>query len=95
MPTTRTKEASPFSQILGSYATGTSYVPKTGTYQLHEGEAVVPKAQNPAAQTQGTRMSQFPMAGAQNQPYQQPKPQARQRWAPLTDLNGAFRTWAR
>lgn len=74
IPTTRTKEASPFSQILGSYATGTSYVPKTGTYQLHEGEAVVPKAQNPAAQPQGTRMSQFPMGGAQNQPYQQPKP---------------------
>ncbi len=76
MPIKRTKEASPFAQILGSYATGTSYVPKTGAYQLHQGEAVIPKAQNPVAQAQpqGTRMSQFPMAGAQNQPYQQPKP---------------------
>ena len=68
MPITRTKEASPFAQILGSYATGTSYVPKTGAYQLHQGEAVVPKAQNPVAQAQpqGTRMSQFEM-GTPNQ----------------------------
>jgi len=75
IPTARTKEASPFSEILGSYATGTSYVPKTGTYELHQGEAVVPKAQNPVAQTQpqGTRMSQFEM-GTPNQPYQQPRP---------------------
>ena len=68
MFTTRTKEASPFAQILGSYATGTSYVPKTGAYQLHQGEAVIPKAQNPVAQAQpqGTRMSQFEM-GTTNQ----------------------------
>jgi hypothetical protein len=31
---------------LGSYKTGTPYVPKTGMYQLHEGEAVVPKEKN-------------------------------------------------
>ena len=69
------KSASPFAEILGSYATGTSYVPKTGAYQLHQGEAVVPKAQNPVAQAQpqGTRMSQFEM-GTPNQPYQQPRP---------------------
>ena len=62
------KSASPFAKILGSYATGTSYVPKTGAYQLHQGEAVVPKAQNPVAQAQpqGTRMSQFEM-GTTNQ----------------------------
>ena len=28
------------------YATGTPYVPKTGLYQLHQGEAVIPKNQN-------------------------------------------------
>lgn len=32
-----------------SYKHGTSYVPKTGLALLHEGEKVVPKAQNPAA----------------------------------------------
>jgi len=120
MPTTRTKEASPFAQILGSYATGTSYVPKTGAYQLHQGEAVIPKAQNPVALqssinnaltgsgdaasiqaainaalakstapavgsvvtpvatqqgwlTNGRRMSQFPMVGAQNPAAAAPK----------------------
>jgi hypothetical protein len=31
---------------LGSYKTGTPYVPKTGMYQLHKGEAVVPKEKN-------------------------------------------------
>lgn len=33
-------------QIQGSYASGTDYVPRTGIYQLHEGEKVIPKAQN-------------------------------------------------
>jgi hypothetical protein len=32
---------------LGSYKDGTNYVPKTGHYKLHEGEAVVPKKDNP------------------------------------------------
>ena len=32
---------------LGSYEKGTPYVPKTGIYQLHEGEAVTPKEKNP------------------------------------------------
>jgi hypothetical protein len=31
---------------LGSFKTGTPYVPKTGVYQLHEGERVVPKEKN-------------------------------------------------
>jgi hypothetical protein len=30
----------------GSFATGTNYVPHTGLYTLHQGEAVVPKEQN-------------------------------------------------
>lgn len=90
MPTTRTKEASPFAQILGSYATGTSYVPKTGAYQLHQGEAVIPKAQNPVAQAQpqGTRMSQFEM-GTPNQPYQQPRPLGAATAGATPDLNTA------
>lgn len=33
-------------KVLDSYATGTPYVPKTGLYQLHEGEAVIPANQN-------------------------------------------------
>lgn len=33
-------------KVLGSFATGTSYVPKTGPYLLHEGEKVVPAAAN-------------------------------------------------
>lgn len=33
--------------VQGSYASGTDYVPQTGLYQLHQGEAVVPAAQNP------------------------------------------------
>lgn len=31
---------------LGSYKHGTSHVPRTGLYKLHEGEAVIPKEQN-------------------------------------------------
>ena len=31
---------------MGSYATGTDYVPRTGLYQLHKGEAVTPASQN-------------------------------------------------
>lgn len=34
---------------LGSFETGTDYVPKTGLYQLHQGEAVIPKNQNGGA----------------------------------------------
>jgi lambda family phage tail tape measure protein len=32
--------------VLGSFETGIAYVPETGIYQLHEGERVVPKAEN-------------------------------------------------
>lgn len=35
--------------VLDSYKKGTNYVPQTGNYKLHEGEAVVPKKDNPAA----------------------------------------------
>src|SRR6202012_2207367 len=35
--------------VLASFEVGTNYVPRTGPYQLHEGEAVVPKQYNPAA----------------------------------------------
>lgn len=31
---------------LGSFKHGTSHVPKTGVYKLHEGEAVIPKEKN-------------------------------------------------
>ena len=32
--------------VLGSFAIGTDWVPKTGLYRLHEGEKVVPAAEN-------------------------------------------------
>lgn len=34
--------------VLDSFQSGTDYVPQTGTYQLHKGEAVVPAHQNPS-----------------------------------------------
>jgi hypothetical protein len=34
------------SKPLGSFEKGTSHVPKTGVYKLHEGEAVIPKDKN-------------------------------------------------
>ncbi|KFO68559.1 hypothetical protein ER57_03190 [Smithella sp. SCADC] len=34
------------SGVIDSYASGTDYVPRTGNYQLHQGEAVIPAAQN-------------------------------------------------
>lgn len=36
--------------VIGSYASGTDYVPKTGLYKLHQGEKVVPSGQNQGAQ---------------------------------------------
>jgi hypothetical protein len=41
---------------LDQYADGTNYVPKTGLYTLHQGEAVVPAAQN---QSMGTYSPTF------------------------------------
>jgi TP901 family phage tail tape measure protein len=32
--------------VQGAYAKGTDYVPKTGLYQLHQGEAVIPAVEN-------------------------------------------------
>ncbi len=32
--------------VMGEYATGTNYVPKTGPYKLHQGEAVIPANKN-------------------------------------------------
>jgi hypothetical protein len=36
----------PDPRVLGSYKKGTDYVPKTGLYKLHEGEAVKTKEEN-------------------------------------------------
>jgi tetratricopeptide (TPR) repeat protein len=35
-----------YGKLLGSFAAGTRYVPKTGAYELHRGEAVTPATQN-------------------------------------------------
>lgn len=43
------KKAEDWAKPLGSYKHGTDYVPQTGVYKLHEGEAVTPKEKNPAA----------------------------------------------
>ena len=40
-------DTSKMTPALGSFAKGTSHVPKTGIYKLHEGEAVIPKEKNP------------------------------------------------
>jgi len=40
---------SPSSYVLGSYASGTDYVPKTGPYMLHEGESVGTASDNKKA----------------------------------------------
>jgi hypothetical protein len=36
-----------YTKALGSFAKGTTKVPKTGNYKLHEGEAVIPAKENP------------------------------------------------
>ena len=40
------QKATEWAKPLGSLKHGTSHVPKTGVYKLHEGEAVVPKEKN-------------------------------------------------
>jgi hypothetical protein len=39
-------DTKPMTKPLGSFEKGTSHVPKTGIYKLHEGEAVIPKDKN-------------------------------------------------
>jgi hypothetical protein len=48
-----------------SYKEGTDYVPKTGTYKLHEGEAVVPKEENMKS---GTDHAHAALAGKDGKP---------------------------
>lgn len=40
------QKATEWAKPLGSFKQGTSHVPKTGVYKLHEGEAVIPKEKN-------------------------------------------------
>jgi len=41
----------------GSYQLGTPYVPQTGLYQLHQGEAVIPANQNTYNNTQNNTIN--------------------------------------
>jgi hypothetical protein len=43
---TMPSESNPDFSYLDSFAIGTDYVPRTGIYKLHQGEAVIPAAQN-------------------------------------------------
>lgn len=45
------KSKEPSGAVMGSYASGTDYVPQTGPYILHRGEAVIPANQNTGGQT--------------------------------------------
>jgi hypothetical protein len=40
-------DTSDMTKPLGSFKKGTTHVPKTGVYKLHEGEAVIPAEKNP------------------------------------------------
>jgi hypothetical protein len=42
-------EMNKYRQLLGSYASGTDYVPRTGPYLLHQGERVTPASENRAS----------------------------------------------
>lgn len=48
-------DTSSMTKPLGSYKKGTPHVPKTGTYKLHEGEAVIPAKDNPFALVSGRK----------------------------------------
>lgn len=48
-PNEKRIDVSTMTKPLASYKDGTPHVPKTGTYKLHEGEAVIPKEKNPVA----------------------------------------------
>lgn len=46
--------------FVGSFATGTPYVPQTGMAQVHQGEAIIPANQNPVNNVQGYLNSNGP-----------------------------------
>ena len=48
-----------FSQFLGSFAVGTSSVPRTGLAQVHQGEAIIPAEQNPNRLPPGVQGAAF------------------------------------
>jgi hypothetical protein len=57
--------------IQDSYATGTPYVPRTGIYQLHQGEAVIPAAENRTGKSvniNGDIIINVPDSAAANRP---------------------------
>jgi hypothetical protein len=62
---------------LASYAVGTDYVPRTGKYLLHQGEAVIPAAQNgkSGATFNGDIVIQIPASAA---------PQSKEDWRAIT-----------
>ena len=47
----------------GSYATGTPFVPRTGLYQLHQGEAVIPANQNTTHNSQAYTINYYGAQG--------------------------------
>jgi len=53
--------------ILGSFQTGTSYVPATGLYLLHQGEAVIPASQNRYDNRQYSQVNNFYIQGSSPQ----------------------------
>lgn len=89
--------AAPAAPVLDSYATGTPYVPQTGNYKLHQGEAVIPAQQNPANAPGGMRVvpidtrayssTPFPAPGGQPAPALPPPATAQQSTAAPIDPN--------
>lgn len=56
-PSEQRIDTSSMTKPLGSFAKGTDYVPKTGQYKLHEGEAVIPKEKNMKTHTDKMKAS--------------------------------------
>jgi len=65
------------SGVLDGYADGTNYVPRTGKYMLHQGEAVIPAAENKGGKsiTFGDVIIQIPANAA---------PQSKEDWRAIT-----------